>query len=53
MKRSELPGVTVRKSIRDALNAVKGEMEKQHFAVVNQQKARDLKAKKAGNKAPG
>lgn len=53
MKKSQLPGVTVHKSIGDALAAVKGEMERLHFDVVNREKAKALKAKKAGTKTPG
>jgi hypothetical protein len=53
MKKSQLPGVTVRKSIRDALAAVKTEMERMHFDVVNREKAKALAVKKAGPKTPG
>lgn len=53
MKKSELPGVTVRKSIKDALAAVRSEMEKQHFEVVNREKTAATKARKARSKPPG
>lgn len=51
MKRGRFPGVTVHKSIKDALTAIGAEMEQQHFATVSREKAKAAKAKKAA-KAP-
>lgn len=53
MKRSRIPGVTVHKSTKDALQAIGAEMEQQHFATVNREKAKALKAKKAAKAPPG
>lgn len=53
MKKSELPGVKVHKSLSAAISSVTAEMEKQHFATVNREKAKAVKAKKASPPPPG
>lgn len=53
MKRGQFPGVTVHKSIKDALSAIGSEMEKQHFQFVNREKAKAIKARKASKAPPG
>lgn len=53
MKKGQFPGVTVHKSIKDALTSIGSEMERQHFETVNREKAKAIKAKKASKAPPG
>jgi hypothetical protein len=53
MKKSQLPGTTSHKSLRDALSSIQSEMEKQHFATVNREKVKAAKAKAASIRRPG
>jgi predicted transcriptional regulator len=53
MKKSQIPGVIVHKSMRDAMTAVHSELERQHNTTLSREKAKAKKAKAAAKKPPG
>ena len=53
MKKNQIPGVTVHKSMHDAMTAVRAELEQQHQKTLSREKAKAKKAKATAPKPPG